>query len=348
MRLEQVLCSLLVAPIVGAVAGCGWLCRKGYPFDETFSETWGLSALDLDALRTEATPILTCEELCVATNKYFYYLGSEVSSFEVSSCETDIDLPLSDETGAEQADTAGQDSGDASAGSITCAGRVTGVHQNVCKGRRPLGHQEPPCPGPTPVARQLAAMASLEAAAVLAFEELADWLVRHGAPPSLVERCVEAAEDERRHARIIGALARAQGAEPPAPVATVVDADLFAVALHNAVEGCVHESWAAVEAHWQVGHAPLEARRLFARIAADELRHGQLAWDLHDWLLAQLSPADRDRVLGAQSEALRNLPLSVPQRPDALGQPWGPSGQRLARDFARGVAAQSELPVAHA
>lgn len=347
MRLEQVLCSLLVVPMVGAVAGCGWLCRKGYPFDETFSETWPLSAQELDALRSGDASITTCEELCEATYFHGYYT-SEVSSFEVSSCETDIDLPLSGESSAEQSDTAGLDTGDASVGSITCAGRVTGEYERVCKGRRPLGHQESPCDGPTPVARQLAAMASLEAAAVLAFEELADWLVGHGAPPSLVERCVEAAEDERRHARIIGALARAQGAEPPAPVATVVDADLFAVALHNAVEGCVHESWAAVEAHWQVGHAPLEARRLFARIAADELRHGQLAWDLHDWLLPQLSPADRDRVLRAQSKALRDLPLTVPQRPDALGQPWGPSGQRLARDFARGVAAQAELQVAQA
>ena len=84
------------------------------------------------------------------------------------------------------------------------------------------------------------------------------------------------------------------------------------IARHNAVEGCVHEAFAALVAALiaRRGTAPV-LRRIYARIAADEARHGQLAWDLHDWLMPRLSARQRALVHDEQREALATLPTRV-------------------------------------
>jgi len=48
-------------------------------------------------------------------------------------------------------------------------------------------------------------------------------------------------------------------------------------------------------------------RRIFARIAADEARHGELAWDLHTWLLGQLNEEAAAEVTALRAAALRGL-----------------------------------------
>src|SRR5688572_20386812 len=62
----------------------------------------------------------------------------------------------------------------------------------------------------------LAELAHLEAASVPAFLMLADDLQRAGAPSALIDAARVAAADEVRHARLMGTLARAAGAELPA------------------------------------------------------------------------------------------------------------------------------------
>lgn len=202
-----------------------------------------------------------------------------------------------------------------------------------CEGRRPWSC--PPIGG-----GDLAGLAALEALSVVAFEELALQLVAHGAPEALIARCRAAADDERRHARWIGLLA---GAEPPLPAAGVsADLDLEALATHNAVEGCVHETWSALGAHVRAARAThAVVRAVYARIAVDETRHGQLAWDLHAWLLGQLDADAAARVRTAQAEALAALPeVAFAQRlPPLLGHPSGPEARHLAADLARRLAA---------
>ena len=90
-------------------------------------------------------------------------------------------------------------------------------------------------------------MAALEAASVPAFERLSAELALHGAPSALVARALEARDDERRHAALVVALARRYGAERGAVRRSALPLrSLRAVAEENGVEGCVHETFAAL------------------------------------------------------------------------------------------------------
>ncbi|MCA9708364.1 MAG: ferritin-like domain-containing protein, partial [Myxococcales bacterium] len=160
--------------------------------------------------------------------------------------------------------------GTGTAGRVVCSG---GAIEYYCEGRRPLDHAEAGDEGcEHALGRSLAAMAYLEAASVLAFEELAAWLQAQRAPASLVERCRAAADDERLHARWLGRLAEQHGARVPVPAPRPRhEASVLEVATHNAVEGCVHESFAALMAAVRAQCAPdPRLRRVFTRIAADE------------------------------------------------------------------------------
>jgi hypothetical protein len=76
-------------------------------------------------------------------------------------------------------------------------------------------------------------------------------------------------------------------------------------------------------------------------VAADETRHGQLAWDLHAWFMSQLSEADQARVTAAQQAAFVRLQdvaaaeASVP----ALGRLKRDDAMRLATVFAEKLSA---------
>lgn len=221
---------------------------------------------------------------------------------------------------------------------VTVVCEVEYSEPGFCTGRRPLGHHEQSHAGNDRGAH-LADMAHLEAASVRAFVELAEWLELRGAPLELIERCRAAAADEVVHAELMATLARREGAEVAPVIADPGSDDLLAVALHNAVEGCVNEAFAAVIAAHQarVCDEP-ELRETFARIAVDELRHGQLAWDLHAWLMDQLDDAGRVRVEAAQLRALTQLASSTwnnaTEVPDGLGWPSPDVAAGMAERFA--------------
>lgn len=155
----------------------------------------------------------------------------------------------------------------------------------------------------------LAAMAHSEAASVVAFRAIADELHAHGAPAELVQRAREAADDEVRHAAVMGTLARRRGVEPSPPRFSAIEPrELEALARENAVEGCVRETWAALEACCQARRATDPAlRRAMEGIGADESRHAQLSWDLDAWARTKLSPAAIARVDAARRAAVEEL-----------------------------------------
>jgi rubrerythrin len=224
---------------------------------------------------------------------------------------------------------------------VTVVCEVEYREPGFCTGRRPLGHHEQTHSLFVGSARgaHFADMAHLEAASVRAFIELAEWLERREAPSELIERCRAAAADEVVHAELMAALAQREGAEVAPAIADPGSDELLAVALHNAVEGCVHEAFAAVIAAHQAWTCDeLELRETFARIADDELRHGQLAWDLHAWLIDQLDEVGRAKVEAAQQSALAQLASSTrtnaAQAPEGLGWPSPEVAAGMADRFA--------------
>jgi hypothetical protein len=277
---------------------------------------------------------IACEQVCYNVAQYLGWAGQSVST---SSCEMTLDATYFSDLSSDTADT-GLDA--TVVGSITCAGTVT---NKVCLGRRPLGHIEARLEGGG-LGRYLACAAHLEAASVHAFAELSEQLERWGAPAALIARCRRAMGDEIRHARDVGKLAMALGYTPAAALREATEGDLLSVAIHNATEGCVSETWAALEAHMIAGKTPYPAfREVFAQIAQDETRHAQLSWDLHAWLCAQLGPAERAQVLDAQRQAIAALASTGVEHLNSLPAEFGLDGltgaSELVERFTQGLAA---------
>ena len=188
-------------------------------------------------------------------------------------------------------------------GTIQCAGTA----EEMCLGRRPIGYIEPNGNG-SDLGTHFAQVAQLEAASVLAFVELAKQLKGFKAPNHLVRRCLMAADDEVRHARAFMNLAKGFGSTIQPINCEAVPSDMLSVALHNAVEGCVFETWAALTAHHQAARCEIPAlKKLYAMVAADETRHGQLSWDMHAWFMTQLSASEQAQVRAAQRDAFSRL-----------------------------------------
>src|SRR6185312_780824 len=113
--------------------------------------------------------------------------------------------------------------------------------QSFCTGRLPAALRDDfaGAASPNVVGDWVARAAYLEAAAVDAFAILAAELRAHGAPRALVRSAERAGADEVRHAREMGALARAFGSEPAVPRVDRREVRaLVQIARENAVEGC--------------------------------------------------------------------------------------------------------------
>jgi len=237
----------------------------------------------------------------------------------------------------------------ASDGSVTELESEVVERDSACIGRRPAGLVRQRARGATRTGAYLASVAHLEAASVDAFEMLAEELAHHGAPRSLVVRAGVARRDEIRHARVMKRLAMRHGgvARPPVVKHSSPRA-LEAIALENAAEGCVRETFGALVGMWQARAAKDPAiRRAMRRIAEDEARHAELAWAVDAWILPQLDEAARARVENARMEALEAVLEEAragndPELVAALGLPDQASGERLAAHFVeaiRGLAA---------
>ncbi len=204
-----------------------------------------------------------------------------------------------------------------------------------CYGRRTEGLAMPALASGDDAGAFLAWTASLEAASVVAFQRLAGELATHGAPESLVVAARASAQDEVRHAAVVGALARSRGAaEVTARVDAPVARTLDAVARENVVEGCVYETWAAMVAWWQADHASApDVAAAQRRIAHDETRHAALAWSVRDWFLSR-ADADGAALSAAMRGAVDALAASVEAPAPAvlvgeLGLPTPDDARRL-------------------
>jgi hypothetical protein len=177
-------------------------------------------------------------------------------------------------------------------------------------GRRPRGLRPTRAARPsTELGAYFARMAFEEAASIHAFSRLGRELTRFGAPEALVQAAQRSMRDEKRHARLMAGCARACGARSPAArVRRDRPRTLEAMALENAVEGCVHETFGALLVAWQAEHAATPTlRRTFARIAADEARHAALAWSVARWAEGRVDRRARVRISAGRARAVRAL-----------------------------------------
>ncbi len=162
--------------------------------------------------------------------------------------------------------------------------------------------------GGSGVGRILGDMAAHEAAAVVAFEQLAVELSRHALPEALRRAALRAADEERRHTRLVGALARRRGGRFGISGSRTEVRSLEEIALDNAVEGCARETFGAMVGLYQSMHAPDPAvRAVMASVSEDELGHSSWSWALHEALAPRLSRQARRKIRGARDEALATL-----------------------------------------
>jgi hypothetical protein len=214
-------------------------------------------------------------------------------------------------------------------------GGVTCVN---CTGRRPEGLLDAR-PDLRDAGSFFVEMARLEAASVVSFRILARELSRLGAPRALVRAARRAGRDEMRHARATRALARRHGGTPlPPRIEPRPLRDLEAVAMENAVEGCVHETWGALAAHHQaVASTDPVVRAVMTRIARDETMHAALSWRVARWAEGRLDVAARRRVQSARDGAARALVGSAAVAPATLRAIAGLPSAHEARAMLEGL-----------
>jgi hypothetical protein len=133
--------------------------------------------------------------------------------------------------------------------------------------------------------------ARMEHASVAAFSATALRLMALGAPPALIAATHRAALEEIEHARAAFALAAAYGGEAmtPGPLALGLQPmSLQELAIETFVDGCVGEAIAAYEAACEAEVEPDPAvAAVLEKIAEDEARHAELAWQIVAWCVAQ-------------------------------------------------------------
>lgn len=217
--------------------------------------------------------------------------------------------------------------------------RQPSVDGCVMVGRRPVAMTENR-PLPSEFAALLAETAALEAAAVIAFDELGRSLRQFGAPAELIARAQTAKADEVRHTALMATHAANYGWDAALPVAAAPAAaapsyvSLFDLALHNAREGCVNETYGALVAlHQAQAAVDLDVRASLAQIADDEVRHAQWSHDLDAWLQPLLSTTQQQAVAAAKATALAEL-ASLAQAPTSEAQiRMGLPGADVAAQF---------------
>lgn len=182
----------------------------------------------------------------------------------------------------------------------------------------------------------LAGMAAMETAAITAFEYLTRELEAYDAPEALIACAREAVVEETRHAEMTGLLSASYGAEvSEVQVDDFCLRSLYEIALENAVEGCVNETFAAACGLWQSESAELEVfRQVIAHITEEEMGHAKLSWDIHQWVMPQLSEREQEQIRVAQIEAIEHLVVdfkqeSNPELQKAFGLPTRDDAARL-------------------
>ena len=227
---------------------------------------------------------------------------------------------------------------------LECDYNVTYTSPPQSCGRRPAGWVPERDPSPVDLGGFLARSAELERASVDAFANMIKELSQLRAPIALIERARHAARDEVRHAKIMEGLARVHGSAPRAHEATVPsERSIEEIAIDNLVEGCIRETFGALIALAQGQRASSALlRRAMRRIAKDEVRHAELSWDVHAWLLTKLRKSEIEKLKDHTESAIRTLKREMrdgfpPDLCDNAGLPSASEASRLLNQLCERV-----------
>ncbi len=147
-----------------------------------------------------------------------------------------------------------------------------------------------------------------EMTAVFAFQEMLENLKSFDAPQQLLDDCERAICDERRHMIMMSNMAKRHGCS--SAIITLPkqkSVSLFELTKHNAIAGCIEETWAALIAAYRSKHSK-HYSKLFNIIAKDEIFHAQLSWDIHKWLMTQLSEEEQREIQHLMLQKLKTSP----------------------------------------
>ena len=298
--------AALVAAAAAGTAGCGnKLCGDGNtygtcpcPHDVTITSAQACRIIDETGIESSGPNSPTCGQVCGGL-----------------SCL----LPTSYVSQAQALNPdAGEPPGDGGPLSLNCPtspATMTVTCAANCTGRLTEGYRAPEG------AERLANMAYLEAVSVHSFERLERELGAHGAPPSLLREARRARRDEVRHTTMTARLARERGGSPrlPEPPAPIRARTLLEVVIENAVEGCVRETYGAVQGLVEAQTSRDRGiRRAMKSIAADECRHAELAWAVHAWAMPRLSASGRLQVERAMKDAIAEITARDPRTASLL------------------------------
>jgi hypothetical protein len=118
---------------------------------------------------------------------------------------------------------------------------------------------------------------------------------------------------------------------------------LETIAIENAVEGCVRETYGAVLATWQAAHAgDARVRATLSKIARDETRHAMLSWEIAAWAERRLGAEARRRLTETRRRAVEALQSELASDPprelvDTLGLPTRAQAARLLERMVRSL-----------
>jgi hypothetical protein len=154
-----------------------------------------------------------------------------------------------------------------------------------------------------------ARLAELEEASVEAYRLLATELTEVDAPATFIRTARRSAKDKERQAGLIASLARRFGGLPVTPeILETTGRSLEVVAIHNAAEGCIRETYASLVAAMQAERAEDKViRAAMLTIARDEAEQSTFAWNIGAWLEMQLSTEARARYATAARAAVKDL-----------------------------------------
>jgi hypothetical protein len=245
---------------------------------------------------------------------------------------------------------------------LSCDVEYTAVHSpytcpRPVPGRLPnglqLSHEQAATQSSVNVLGQyLADMTAMETAAITAFYYLSLELKAYDAPAELIARAQQAILEETRHSEMAALLAASFDADMPE---VMVDdfclRSLYEIALENAVEGCVNETFAAACGLWQSEYAQLDVfRKVISHITEEEMGHAELSWKIHQWIMPQLSEVQQEQIRIAQAKAVDSLVSDFKQESNpvlqqAFGLPTKDDASRLFMQLKNSVWRVVSLPV---